>query len=83
MEKIDILSRIPEILKEIPTIKVIVLTTLKQRTSHDYVNFKEILDTSDQDDKFEKFEFNQPIYILYSAVLLEHQSVLYMVLKMH
>ena len=68
-KKIDILSRIPEILKEIPTInKVIVFNYIETRvTSHDYVNFKEILDTSDQDDKFEKFDFNQPIYILYSS----------------
>ena len=41
--------------------------TETEATSHDYVKFKEILDTSDQDDKFEKFDFNQPIYILYSS----------------
>ena len=68
-KKIDILSRIPEILKEIPTIKKVIVFnyTETEATSHDYVKFKEILDTSDQDDKFEKFDFNQPIYILYSS----------------
>ena len=68
-KKIDILNRIPEILKAIPTIKkVIVFNYFDTETaSHAYVKFKEILDTSDIDEKFEKFDFNQPIYVLYSS----------------
>ena len=68
-KKINILNRIPEILKEIPSIKrVIIFNYIEKEVSiHDYDNFKEILDTSDQDDQFERFEFNHPIYILYSS----------------
>ena len=68
-KKIDILNRIPEILKEIPTIKKVIVFNYfnTEVANHNYVKFKEILDTSDQDDKFEKFDFNQPIYVLYSS----------------
>ncbi len=68
-KKINILNRIPQILKEIPTIKKVIVFNYfdTKEVSHDYIKFKEILDTSDQDDKFEKFDFSQPIYILYSS----------------
>ncbi len=68
-KKIDILDRIPEILKAIPSIKKVIVFNYNKTeiTNHDYDKFEEILVTSDQDDKFERFEFNHPIYILYSS----------------
>ena len=68
-KKINILDRIPEILKEIPSIKKVIVFNYnsKQITNHDYDKFNEILNTSKEDNNFEKFDFNHPVYILYSS----------------
>ncbi len=68
-KKIDILNRIPEILKAIPSIKKVIVFNYNKTeiADHDYDKFEEILDKSDHDDKFERFEFNHPLYILYSS----------------
>ena len=68
-KKIDILNRIPEILKEIPSIKKVVVFSYNKTdvTRHDYDKFDEILEVSDQHNQFERFEFNHPVYILYSS----------------
>ena len=68
-KKIDILNRIPAILEAIPSIKkVIVFNYDKNESSnHEYENFYKILETSNLNEEFEKFEFNHPIYILYSS----------------
>ena len=68
-KKIDILNRIPAILEAIPSIKkVIVFNYDKNESSnHEYENFYKILETSNLNEEFEKFEFNHPVYILYSS----------------
>jgi len=68
-KKIDILSRIPSILKEIPSIKEVIIFKYNQNEilEHNYKDFYQVLNSSDQDTQFEKFEFNHPIYILYSS----------------
>ena len=68
-KKIDILNRIPAILDVIPSIKkVIVFNYDKNESSnHEYENFYKILETSNLNEEFEKFEFNHPVYILYSS----------------
>ena len=68
-KKINIIDRIPQILKEIPSIKKVIVFSYNkiEVTNHDYDRFEEILKRSDKDDKFDRFEFNHPIYILYSS----------------
>ena len=68
-KKIDILNRIPAILEAIPSVKkVIVFNYDKNESSnHEYENFYKILETSNLNEEFEKFEFNHPVYILYSS----------------
>ena len=68
-KKIDILSRIPLILKEIPSIEEVIIFKYNQNEilEHNYKDFYQVINLSDQDTQFEKFEFNHPIYILYSS----------------
>jgi acetoacetyl-CoA synthetase len=67
-KKINLLERIPEILKRIPSIKnVIVFNYDEESDIKNYISYKKILKESDPDETFEKFEFNHPVYILYSS----------------
>ena len=69
-KKINILEKINIILKQIPSIKkTIVFKYNKKEKSetHTFINFDQVLDDSKTDEKFERFEFNHPIYILYSS----------------
>ena len=68
-KKIDVLNRIPDILKQIPSIKKVIVFSYNKSdsTKHDYDKFDEILKASDENSNFERFEFNHPIYILYSS----------------
>ena len=69
-KKINILEKINIILKQIPSIKkTIVFKYNKKEKSetHTFINFDQVLDSSKIDEKFERFEFNHPIYILYSS----------------
>ncbi len=68
-KKINIIDRVPQILKEIPSIKKVIVFSYNKTedTNHDYDRFEEILKKSNKDDKFDRFEFNHPVYILYSS----------------
>ena len=67
-KKFNILDRVPEILKKIPTIKnVIVFPYGEESVSHNYLSYEKIIEDSKMDETFEKFEFNHPVYILYSS----------------
>ena len=69
-KKINILQKVDEILKKIPSIeKVLVFSYDKKEkiNKKNYYNFDEILKESKLDENFEKYEFNHPIYILYSS----------------
>ena len=69
-KKINILEKVDNILKDIPSIKKIIVFSYNQSKKIDakkYINFNEILDKSNLDETFERFEFNHPIYILYSS----------------
>ena len=69
-KKINILQKVDEILKKIPSIeKVLVFSYDKKEkiNKKNYYNFDEILKESKLDEIFEKYEFNHPIYILYSS----------------
>ncbi len=69
-KKINILEKIENILKEIPSIKktlVFAYDNKKKTSFHNYINFDEVLDKTDVDETFERFDFDHPIYILFSS----------------
>ena len=69
-KKVNILERIEEILRQIPSIKntLVFSYNKKDKPNHkDYINFEKVLNESKPDETFERFEFNHPIYILYSS----------------
>ena len=69
-KKINILEKVKDILKEIPSIKKTLIFNYNQKETfnqEDYVNFNKVLDQGNVDETFERFEFNHPIYILYSS----------------
>ena len=69
-KKINILEKINDILKEIHSIKKTIVFSYNKSEkikNNDFVNFYEALDRSSLDETFERFEFNHPIYILYSS----------------
>jgi acetoacetyl-CoA synthetase len=69
-KKINILEKINRILKQIPSInKTIVFSYNKNEKSeiNTFLNFEDVLTNSKLDETFEKFEFNHPIYILFSS----------------
>ncbi len=69
-KKIDILKKVSSIIKEIPSINnVLVFSYNKEKKSNlnDFKDFDEAINDSKLDETFERFEFNHPIYILYSS----------------
>ena len=68
-KKINILDKVEEILKQIPSIEKVIAFNYnkKERESlKNFINFEETL-KNDLDEGFERFEFNHPIYILFSS----------------
>ncbi len=69
-KKINILEKIEDILKEIPSIKktlVFAYNKKEEMNIQNYINFNEVLDQTETDEIFERFEFNHPIYVLFSS----------------
>jgi len=69
-KKINILDKVEVILKKIPSIKKVIIFSYensKIELKKDYLNFYELISESELDETFERFEFNHPIYILYSS----------------
>ena len=69
-KKINILEKINDILKEIPSIKKTLVFAYNKKEKIEYknfINFNKILIQSKSDYTFERFDFNHPIYILYSS----------------
>ena len=69
-KKINILEKIDDILKQIPSIKKTLVFAYNKKeamTLQGHINFDEVLDQSEANESFERFEFNHPIYILYSS----------------
>ena len=69
-KKINILEKVEEILRQIPSIKKTLVFSYNKNEKldyKDYVNFSKVLNESKSDDTFERFEFNHPVYILYSS----------------
>ena len=69
-KKINILEKIENILKQIPSIKKTLVFAYNKREEinfQNYINFDQVLEKEKMDETFERFEFNHPIYILYSS----------------
>ena len=69
-KKINIIEKINEILKKIPSIKKTLVYAYNKDEEPNYeqfTNFDMVLNQSKLDETFERFEFNHPIYILYSS----------------
>ena len=70
-KKVDILSKIPEILKKIKSIKKVVVFPYEHKFSNKinfkYLKFTNAIKESKIDTNFKKFKFNHPLYILYSS----------------
>ncbi len=69
-KKNNILKKIDNILKKIPSIKKIIIFPYDSKTKikiKKFINFHKIINNSMLDETFERFEFNHPIYILYSS----------------
>ena len=69
-KKIDILKKVNEILSKINSIKNVIVFPYNSDislTDNEFINFGEALSKSNLDENFEKFEFDHPIYILYSS----------------
>ena len=69
-KKINILEKIEDILKQIQSIKktlVFAYNKKEEMNLQGHINFNEVLDQTEADETFERFEFNHPIYILYSS----------------
>lgn len=69
-KKNNILKKIDNILKKIPSIKKIIIFPYDSKTKikiKKFINFHKIINNSKLDETFERFEFNHPIYILYSS----------------
>ena len=69
-KKIDILEKIEDILKQIQSIKKTLVFAYNKKEEinlQGHINFNEVLDQTEADETFERFEFNHPIYILYSS----------------
>ncbi len=68
-KKINTLDKVEEILNQIPSIKKVIAYNYNKKEKDslkDYINFEETL-KSEVDEEFERFEFNHPIYILFSS----------------
>jgi acetoacetyl-CoA synthetase len=69
-KKINILEKADNILKQITSIKKTIVfpyNKKKENKIETFVNFNEVIASSELDETFERFEFNLPIYILYSS----------------
>ena len=69
-KKINILEKVETILKQIPSIKNTLVFAYNRKDEinfQNYINFDQVLEKAKMDETFERFEFNHPIYVLYSS----------------
>ena len=68
--KINILEKVDCILRKITSLKKVIVFPYNKNekvVTKDFINFEDALSKSYFDETFERFEFNHPIYILYSS----------------
>jgi acetoacetyl-CoA synthetase len=69
-KKINILEKVNDILVKISSVKKVIVFPYKKDEkvfTEDFINFEDALSKSNFDETFERFDFNHPIYILYSS----------------
>jgi acetoacetyl-CoA synthetase len=69
-KRINILNKVHDILSAITSIKKVIVFPYNKNekvVTKDFVSFEDALSKSKLDETFERFEFNHPIYILYSS----------------
>ncbi len=69
-KKINILEKIEDILKQISSIKKTLVFAYNKKEEinlQNYLNFEQVLEKEKMDETFERFDFDHPIYILYSS----------------
>ena len=69
-KRINILDKVNSILNQIPSLKKTIVFKYNKNENTEintFINFDEVINNSELDETFEKFEFNHPIYILYSS----------------
>ncbi len=68
-KKINILDKVDEVLKQIPSIKKVIVYNYNKKEKENLKNFIDFEETLkiETDESFERFEFNHPIYILFSS----------------
>ncbi len=67
--KINILNKVDEVLKQIPSIEKVIVYNYNKKEKENLKNFIDFEETLkiEIDENFERFEFNHPIYILFSS----------------
>jgi len=68
-KKINILDKVDDVLKQIPSIKEVIVYNYNKKEKENlknFIDFEEALNI-ELDKSFERFEFNHPIYILFSS----------------
>jgi len=68
-KKISLVERIKSLQKMVPSIEKVIICSYEEDnvSSESFVSFEKILNENLPDETFEEFEFNQPLYILYSS----------------
>ena len=69
-KRINILDKVNSILDEIPSLKKTIVFKYNKNENNEinsFINFDDVINNSEMDETFERFEFNHPIYILYSS----------------
>ncbi len=69
-KKITIVDKANQVVKKIPSIKETLIFSYEKKKIKNEKNFKDfnqILNNSELDESFERYEFNHPIYILFSS----------------
>ena len=79
-KKISLLERMESILQQIPSIQKVIICSYDDsyELPKQYVSWQTILQETTLDETFEEFDFNHPLYILYSSGTQEFPSVLFM-----
>ncbi len=68
-KKINILDKVDEVIKQIPSIEKVIVYNYHKKEKENlkkFIDFEETLNIQ-SDESFERFEFNHPIYILFSS----------------
>ena len=68
-KKISLVERIKTLQKMVPSIEKVIICSYEEDSvpSESFISFEKILNENLPDETFEEFEFNQPLYILYSS----------------